>query len=182
VNLMEVCKVLRCGIGFVMGEDLSVYSSSEGRTSGEEVQMIPVVEWEDITQFLNQEGDVRALRKEAAAVMEPASRRFRLDWEGSAMSPVIESGSVLDCSAAIDPEPDDYVIVYLKKTKRCILRQLSPSEYNAAGYVARATLKAANKAWPPIMFSAEAGDQIVAVVISFTRQLRRVRTPTKRRK
>lgn len=93
---------------------------------------------------------------------------------GTSMAPLLEDGTILDCSAAATPEPEDIVIAYLSRAKACMARRLIPRSFDDSGKLLSGMLTTPNPAWPELVFNISAGDRIVAVVFDAIRPLRKM--------
>jgi plasmid maintenance system antidote protein VapI len=159
----------------------SASSAAASNSPAEEMQVVPVIDFDDVMKFISKEGDYDVLREEMAPTIEPAAGRFRLTHKGRSMTPEIHDGAILDCSSKLVAEPEDVVLVWLAKSKRVEVRRIQPESYADDGTIQIATLSA-SKGWPDLRFSAADGDKVVAVVHEVIRQLRPVRRLTAARK
>jgi len=141
-----------------------------------DIQQVKVIEWESVHNFvLGKHDRVVVMRTETTQAMDPAEGRFRLDFAGTSMAPLIMDGSILDCSTALIEEPEDVVIVWIADQKKAVARQIMPEKVDKHGRITRGSLVTPNEKWGSIAFDTSKGDKILAVVIDVIRPLRRVK-------
>lgn len=141
-----------------------------------DTQQVKVIEWESVLNYANGKHDrVLVMRTETTQAIDPAEGRFRLDFSGSSMAPLIMDGSILDCSTALIEEPEDVVIVWLADQNKAVARQIMPEKVDKSGRIKTGTLVTPNDKWGSLAFDTSKGDKIIAVVIDVIRPLRRIK-------
>lgn len=155
------------------GKDPETGASNAGDARADVLQKVPVLAWPSVLAWTDHIGDAQVLRYDTAERIDPPTARFRLEMSGSSMAPLLDDGTILDCSGAMLPEPEDVVIAYVSKQRQCVARKLIPRTYSEEGRPVTGALVATNAAWPELAFDVTKGDRIIAVVFDAIRPLRR---------
>jgi phage repressor protein C with HTH and peptisase S24 domain len=161
-----------------LGMSVEYLLTGAGSTSpqaGGNVQRVPVLAPGSVVAFCNSDKEhVDTMRYDICEPIDPQVGRFRLDVAGNSMAGDLSDGDTIDCSTALDPQPEDIVVAWSAWAKTVVVRRLMPTSFDERGRPRTGELVATNKAWPRVQFSVDNGDRLLAVVFNVQRPLRRM--------